>query len=88
MDERFRRPEERVSRVEARNARVEANKAWETSGARMLLLLLLTYVFASAALYAIGAEHVWRSALIPTLGYAVSTFSLSFVRRRWNARRR
>lgn len=83
MDNRLRQLEEDISYIKKRNKRVEADKAWETSATRMLSILVLTYVFASAALYFIGAKNVFLNSIIPTLGYFLSTQSLPFIKKWW-----
>lgn len=66
-----------------RNKKVEINKAWEVSGVRMFSILILTYIFAAIALYLIGTENYLLGALIPVLGYFLSTQSLPFIKRWW-----
>lgn len=69
--------------LRARNQRVEIDKAWEQSRSRKVFLLLLTYLIASLVFMALGSVDPFLSALIPTVGYLISTFSLPAVRRRW-----
>lgn len=86
--------EERVSAVEAelhvikeRNARVEAHKAWETSWFRVGSIVAATYIIAALALVSIGNDHPFRNALIPAIGFFLSTQSLPFLKERWIAKR-
>ncbi|MEK9184357.1 MAG: hypothetical protein AAB892_01340 [Patescibacteria group bacterium] len=74
---------ETVERMLERNARVEADKAWETSGFRIGTIAVITYVCAAIVLYVIGAEDFLLSAVVPTLGYVLSTQSLPFVKKWW-----
>jgi preprotein translocase subunit SecF len=69
--------------IKTRNAKVEADKAWETSLFRKLLILVLTYLIASLAMWAIGVPNFYINALIPTLGFFLSTLSLSFIKGWW-----
>ncbi len=75
--------QEELAAIKERNARVEADKAWERSPARILALVLMTYVIAVAVLFAIGNDRPFLNALIPALGYFISTRSLSLLRSLW-----
>lgn len=76
-----------IAALRARNARVEADKAWEVSRTRRGVLLALTYAGALALLLLIGAPRPLLTALVPTLGYGVSTLTLGWAKRAWLARR-
>jgi hypothetical protein len=86
METRIQKLEEKVREIHERNARVEAEKAWETSWFRVGSIMVVTYVIATTALYAIGNDNPLRNALIPTLGYFLSTQSLPFVKSWWTSR--
>lgn len=88
MEDRLKDLEKEVVALKARNARVEADKAWETSWARVLTLTVVTYIVASAVMWMIGVQNVWTSALIPTVGYFLSTQSLPMVKSWWLSRRK
>lgn len=75
--------EERLQKIEERNARVEADKAWETSWFRIILISVITYIVASLVLWLIGAENYLLGALIPTVGYFLSTLSIPFLKKWW-----
>ncbi len=75
--------EKEVREIRARNSRVEADKAWETSLVRIVAICMLTYLIAAWVLATIGAVNYWQSALIPTLGFYLSTQSLPFIKRWW-----
>jgi len=69
-----------------RNARVEREKAWELSWTRRSAILLLTYAVAAVFLWSIRIPSFYLQALVPTLGYALSTLSLPWVKKRWMER--
>ncbi len=69
--------------IKERNNRVEADKAWETSGARVATIVVMTYVLTSIVFYFIGVKNYLLNALIPTVGFYLSTQSLPFVKRWW-----
>jgi hypothetical protein len=75
--------ESRLLAVEQRNARVEAEKAWEVSTFRRMLIAVVTYTIAAAFLVSINAEQPFLSAIIPTIGYVLSTLSLPAIKRWW-----
>lgn len=75
--------EQRIQKIEERNARVEAEKAWETSSFRICSIMLVTYVVACGVLLVIGNDNPFRNALIPVIGYFLSTQSLPFIKRSW-----
>ncbi len=82
-DERLERVEQELSKIKERNVRVEADKAWEGSTVRISAIMLVTYAIACVALIAIGNEHPFRNALIPVIGFFLSTQSLPFLKKSW-----
>lgn len=75
--------EERIAKIEARNRSVEADKAWETSWARSGLIAVFTYVVVGIFLTFIAVPNPWVSALVPVIGFALSTVTLPFFKRMW-----
>mgnify|MGYP001587684859 CR=1 FL=1 len=69
--------------IRGRNIRVEADKAWETSMLRKVLILGITYLLASITMYAIGVPDFYISALIPTLGFFLSTLTFPLIKIWW-----
>jgi len=72
-----------VDEIKARNKRVEAEKAWETSGFRIVSLTALSYVVTAIAFFTIGIENFLLQALIPTAAYITSTLSLPILKKAW-----
>jgi|CXWL01.1.fsa_nt_gi hypothetical protein len=72
-----------VEALKKRNIRVEADKAWEVSLFRKLVVLVVTYVVASVALYVIGVKDFYLGAFIPTLGFFLSTLTFPFIKEWW-----
>jgi len=77
----------RVERLEARNKRVEADKAWETSWARRLAIMVLTYIVVVFYLHFVVHINPWINALVPVIGFTLSTLTVSFIKERWLAKR-
>lgn len=75
--------EKRIAEIEKRNARVEVNKAWETSWVRRVLLILFTYLSVGLYLQAINISNPWLNAIVPSLGFLLSTLTLPFFKRWW-----
>lgn len=75
--------QEELQAIKERNRRVEADKAWETSLSRKALILVTTYLVASLALYVIGVPNFYLGAIIPTLGFFLSTLSFPAVKKWW-----
>lgn len=75
--------EKRIEIIEKRNQKVETDKAWETSTMRKLLLIIYTYITISLYMkFVLGADP-WLNAIIPSLGFYLSTLSLPFFRKLW-----
>lgn len=75
--------EERIAAIEKRNTRVEGDKAWETSWTRRLLLIFFTYTTIALYMRFVLNTDPWFNAIIPSLGFYLSTLSLPFFRRLW-----
>jgi len=72
-----------IAEIKSRNARVEADKAWETSLCRKISILVITYALATIVMWVIGVPQPYLNALIPTLGFFLSTLSLGFAKKYW-----
>ena len=75
--------EREIEALKERNARVEADKAWETSISRKVVILVTTYIVASLALFAIGVPDFYLGAIIPTIGFFLSTLTFPAVKKWW-----
>lgn len=73
----------RLAKIEARNERVEADKAWEVSWQRRILILTLTYLLVLLYFFIIEVEKPLLNAIVPTLGFFLSTLTLSVVKTIW-----
>jgi hypothetical protein len=72
-----------IRKIKERNARVEADKAWETSLARRAMIAAATFAIVYVFLLTINASQPALSALVPTIGYMLSTISLPFLKNLW-----
>ncbi len=79
--------EKRVVAIEKRNARVELDKSWETSLARKISVAIMTYIVVCAYLAFVIHVDPWLNALVPVMGFLLSTLALDIVRKLWEDRR-
>jgi hypothetical protein len=75
--------EQRIAAIEQRNAVKEADKAWETSVTRRASITLLTYCCMVAMFSILKNSNPWSNALVPTLGFILSTVALNSLKRFW-----
>ena len=80
--------EDRLTQIESRNARVAADKAWETSWTRRVSIMLLTYIVVAFYLRFVVHIDPWINALVPVIGFLLSTLTVSLLKARWIARRK
>lgn len=76
-----------VESLQERNRRVETDKAWETSWTRRVSITLFTYIVAFAWLVLIKEHQAYLKALVPVVGYILSTLSFPFLKAQWIAKR-
>jgi len=78
--------ENRIVEIEERNKKVEVDKAWETSLTRKLLLIFFTYIAIGLYLNAIAVNKPWLNAIVPAVGFFLSTLTLPFIKKYWQKR--
>ena len=78
---------DRLEKIEARNKRVELDKAWETSWIRRIAIIFLTYAIVVCYLRFVVHINPWINALVPVIGFLLSTLTVSFLKKLWLARR-
>jgi Flp pilus assembly protein TadB len=79
--------EKRLKSIERRNERVQADKAWETSWTRRLSIMLLTYIVVAFYLHFVVHISPWVNALVPVIGFLLSTLTISLLKKRWIQKR-
>lgn len=75
--------EERVSKIEYRNTKVETDKAWQDSWTRRGLVAVFTYLSIALYLKLIVRVEPWVNAVVPTVGFLLSTLTLPFFKSIW-----
>jgi hypothetical protein len=77
----------RVEALEARNKRVELDKAWETSGTRRVAIIAVTYAAVLGFLLIIKNDKPFINAIVPSLGFFLSTLVVSGLKKHWVRKR-
>ena len=88
MEDNIKELEKRINDIENRNKRVEGDKAWETSTLRKVLILILTYIFAVLYLKIADTTNPFLGAVVPCVGFFLSTQTLNVIKKKWLSRRK
>lgn len=83
MENNIKELEKRINDIENRNKRVEGDKAWETSPLRKILILVLTYIFAVLYLKIADTTNPFLGAVVPCVGFFLSTQTLNIIKKKW-----
>ncbi len=83
MEDRISQIENELSLIKQRNQKVEADKAWERSSYRIFSIVIITYIVAVFLMYELKIENYYLNALIPAIGYFLSTQSLPMIKKYW-----
>lgn len=75
--------ENNIRNIQERNKRVELDKAWETSWTRRLLIAVIIYIIAAIWLVLIHDSSPLLKAIVPSLGYILSTLTIPFIKNLW-----
>lgn len=79
--------EKRIEEIETRNKKVESDKAWETSNIRKILIIVMTYVFAVLYLTIADTTNPYFGAVVPCVGFYLSTQSINLIKKKWISKR-
>ena len=75
-----------LEKIKERNRRVEMDKAWETSWFRRILIAVLTYGVIVIFFFGADLPEPFANAVVPTVGFLLSTISVSFFKKIWVGR--
>lgn len=78
--------EKRIQLIEERNQRVESDKAWEGSWTRKISIMVLTYLVVATYLNFVVHIEPWVNALVPVIGFLLSTLTVSLLKSFWISR--
>jgi len=88
MNNDIKKLEKRINDIEIRNKRVEGDKAWETSTLRKVLIIILTYIFAVLYLKIADTTNPFLGAVVPCIGFFISTQTLNIIKKKWLSKRK
>lgn len=77
--------EKEIILIKNRNKKVEIDKAWEISWTRKFLLIIFTYLAIGFYLNAINIDKPWLNAIVPSIGFLLSTLTLPLFKKVWIA---
>lgn len=77
-----------IESIKERNERVEMDKSWETSFFRRSVITIGTYLLSALFLLVINAQNPFLAALVPAIGFILSTLMLQPLKDWWISRRR
>ena len=86
MDSKIDEIEKRIEKIEERNKKVETDKMWEASLTRKVILLVFTYLSIGIYLKIINIDRPWLNAIVPAVGFMLSTLTLPFFKKIWKNR--
>lgn len=86
-EDKIKELEERINKIENRNKIVETDKAWETSTLRKCLIIAMTYIFAVLYLTVADTTNPYFGAVVPCVGFFLSTQSINLVKKLWLKRK-
>lgn len=76
-----------IEKIKARNRKVEADKAWELSKTRTFFITFSIYILAFIFMAINGTTNPALNALIPSMGYLLSTSTYGILKNWWLKRK-
>jgi uncharacterized RDD family membrane protein YckC len=73
-----------IEEIKKRNKSVELDKDWETSLTRRILIAIFTYLAISLYMWAIAIDRPFLNAIVPTVGFMLSTLTLPWFKKIWS----
>ena len=83
LEEQIENHRQQLDAIEARNKRVEQDKAWEISLTRKMVIATITYFTIALILWITKLPTPLLNAIIPTLGFLLSTYSIPIIKKYW-----
>ena len=75
--------EREIEKIKERNKKVELDKSWETSITRKTIIAIFTYLAIAIYLWAINIPLPFLNAIVPTVGFVLSTLTLPYFKKIW-----
>lgn len=82
-EQRLEKIEAEIEKIKLRNRGVESDKTWETSELRRALIAIFTYISISLFMWAVNVDRPWLNAIVPTIGFTLSTLALPYFKQIW-----
>lgn len=83
LSERMERLQAEVEALKQRNFEKDRGKEYEGSYTRIFFLMMITYWTLFAYMYIIETNNPFLDAIVPTVGFNISTWKLPFVKEWW-----
>ena len=75
-----------IEKIKQRNSKIEIDKAWETSYTRKIIIAVLTYLVLVLFFIYANVTNPFLNAIVPTIGFILSTLSLTYFKKIWIVR--
>lgn len=72
--------QKQINEIKQRNTRVEADKARETSRARKIIIVILTYIVIVIFLYSAKLPQPRLNAIVPSIAFILSTLGFGIIK--------
>lgn len=72
--------QQEIDLLKQRNKKVELEKQWEESATRKVCIAILTYGVIVLFFIIVDVPNPWINALVPTIGFLLSTLSLHILK--------
>ena len=72
-----------IEKIKQRNSKIEIDKAWETSYTRKIIIAVLTYLVIVLFFIYANVANPFLNAIVPTIGFILSTLSLPYFKKIW-----
>lgn len=83
MEDKIKELENKIENIEKRNKKVEGDKAWGTCFLRKTLIIIMTYIFAVLYLKVADTTNPYFGAVVPCVGFYLSTQTVNFIKKNW-----
>mmetsp|Transcript_3931 Transcript_3931/g.6164 ORF Transcript_3931/g.6164 Transcript_3931/m.6164 type:complete len:176 (+) Transcript_3931:126-653(+) len=83
IDDDVERLKKEIRQLRRRNYDKDKGKEFEGSYTRVGFIMVITYITLSGYMYLIGVQDPLLNAIVPTVGFNLSTWSLPWVKKVW-----
>ncbi len=83
LDQRLSNIEEMTQKLVLIDKYYQLQTAWEKSAMRTILIAITTYILSAIFLYILNFQYFYINAVLPTVGFMLTTLSIPFIKRIW-----